>query len=149
MRIHTGDELRLAMGQQFNARCYTAMICNTTYAAPTRDWVEKVFAAHFRDYLFARDLLKYAIRGNQCEHFAMQALCEAVNCHRATPLGPGAPESIAAAWIAFTPDANVNAGHAIIAWYINETWCGWEPQTQAWRPITVTEAETIHHPFAL
>jgi hypothetical protein len=149
VKTYTGDELRLSLGRTFGAPSYLGMICNDTYAAVTAAWVEDKFAAHFRDYLFSRDLLRYAVQGNQCEHFAMQCLCEAVNCYRATTLPAGAPESIAAAWLAFTPDASPRQGHAIIAFLIADVWCGWEPQTQLWRPITVTEATTVHHPFVL
>lgn len=148
MKTITGDYVRALWVLQFNPPCASGMICNATYAVTTQEWVEKKFAQHFRDYLFARDLLKYALQGNQCEHFAMTALLEAVNCYRSTWVPGTAPESIAACWIAFQPD-NSAGGHAIIAWLIDDYWQGWEPQTQSWRALTATEALTVHHPIAL
>lgn len=148
MKILTAQDLRNALAAQFNpAAGALAMICNLTYAAVTRQWVEDKFAPHFRAYLLSRGLLGYRVRGNQCEHFAMQALCEAVNCYRATDLPDGSPESIAACWIAFVQ--HDGGGHAIIAWLLDGRWEGWEPQTQKWRPLTATELRTVHHPFVV
>lgn len=142
--LHTGPALVATLMAEFPGTAFPGpAIMNDVYCAATRGWVEGPFAKYFSEYLFARDDLRWRKRGNQCEHFALRAMLEAVYLfgHDERPEVPAKAESLAVAAIKYRQDSGV--WHEINLWLIDGEWLPWEPQTQKFLTLSAAERATV------
>jgi hypothetical protein len=139
--VISGSDLIRQLVKQF-PYAWNVTLFNNVYCVASREWVDGPFAAYFFDYLAARDDLKYRSRGNQCEHFALRALLEAVDLFSKTDDSeiPAEAESIAIAAASYTR-ADGAGRHEVNLWYLDGKWVPWEPQQR--RFFTFTEAECL------
>ncbi|MBI5770901.1 MAG: hypothetical protein HZA93_24195 [Verrucomicrobia bacterium] len=148
--VYTGAQLVAKLNEQFPATAWPApVVANNVYCAPTRAWVERDFATYYFRLLAARDDLRWAKRGNQCEHFAFRALLEAVDLFgkmEATGI-PAEAESLAVAAIKY--HRADGPWHEINLWYVDGQWEPWEPQTQRFVALTLGEIATVQQAVLL
>jgi hypothetical protein len=57
-------------------------IASFEYAAPSTNWVNRVFTPALKDYLFKNDLNQYVIRENDCVRFSVHAQSVAYTVYR-------------------------------------------------------------------
>lgn len=142
---YAGPVLAARLGAQFPLTQWPApIVMNGVYCAATRAWVEGLFAKYFFDYLAARDDKQYSKRGNQCEHFALRAMLEAVDLFSKTD-DPGIPseaESLAVAVVKYQR-ADGRGWHEVNVWWIDGQWQPWEPQTMTFFEFALTETATV------
>ena len=142
--LHNSTQLAIRLAVAFPGTVEPpALLLNGTYCAVTRAWVEGPFAKYFSDYLRARDDLQWRVRGNQCEHFALRALLEAVYLfgHDVQAGVPAEAESIAVAAVSYHRDSG--GGHEVNVWLIDGEWLAWEPQTQKFFEFSPTERASV------
>jgi hypothetical protein len=146
--VHTNVELQGLLLAQFPALQPLAIeITNARYLAITRAWVEQ-FAPYYRAYLAARGQTVYAVRGNQCEHYAIRAAMEAVDLFRQSTDTeiPADVESIAVAWAKYFR-SDGRGWHEVDLWLLDGLWTPWEPQTQTFFAFTPAEITSVSKPF--
>ncbi len=147
--VLTSLQIRTELWGAYPAAAFTDEVTSDRYHAVTREWVERRFAPWFWDYLRARDLHTWTLRGNQCEHFAMRALVELVTLFHQTRdarIDAGA-ESVAAAWVRYRRDDGL--WHAVVAIRVETGWELWEPQTQQFFTPSAAECASVTRPFVL
>lgn len=145
--VISGSDLVRQLVKQFPG-AWNVNLLNNVYCVTTRMWVDGPFAKYFFDYLAARDDLKYRVRGNQCEHFALRALLEAVDLFSKSddPEIPAEAESIAICAVTYTRSDN-QARHEVNLWYLGGEWVPWEPQKCSFFTFTEAERLTVSQPI--
>lgn len=145
----TAEQLRNELWSTYPGAFFTDEITNRRFHTVTRDWVTRKFGPWYWEYLRARGLHTWTLRGNQCEHFAMRALLELVTLfHQArdAEIDPTV-ESLAAAWVKYIRADGV--AHAVLTIRVEAGWELWEPQTQQFFTPTAGERATVTKPFVL
>lgn len=140
-RVYSSAELVTALLAQFPYALAPA-IMNARYCAATRAWVEQRFSNYFWNFEIARGQLTYKTRGNQCEHYALRAALEVVDLFRQMQDAdvPADAESMAIAAVKYLRSDGLG-WHEVNLWFLDGTWCAWEPQQRAF--FTFTEAERL------